>query len=137
MVVRYAIWCPQGYACKKGGRRVAACLSPEEARERLLAHLWGSPAHKELDEQTRKELADTADVAEEDFEDLEDLAASEEAPPKPAQAVVGKRVPTAPTHPPPAKRMKGSGKGEWTTTIAAAITAGVKAGAYASHAHPC
>lgn len=59
MALVYAIWCPRGEVCKKGGRMLAKADSEEGVRERLRCHLHGSPSHDLSAEEIEQIVAET------------------------------------------------------------------------------
>ena len=72
MVVVFAIWCPHGDQCSKGGKQMAKALDEETVRHALLNHLQGSPYHADLGAEEATQLAETAPVDswEEEWEDV-------------------------------------------------------------------
>ena len=61
-VVMYAIRCPRGQACKKGGRVLKTSISKKEVLDALYNHLTRSSYHSELSKDYCRDLVRRAEV---------------------------------------------------------------------------
>ena len=119
---------------------MCAAMTEQDARDRLLAHLWGSPDHADLTEEGRHDIALNADVYPEEWDDggAEPEAVAVRAPGDEEVKEEGDEPlqPHEPEDPPPAKLRKTGGKGHgkgmgksenWKKEVASAVAEGVKA----------
>lgn len=70
----WAVWCPRGDQCSRGGRVLARGANADDLRARLLQHLAAAPGHSDMPEDERAELARTAQVSRWDSGTDEDAA---------------------------------------------------------------
>lgn len=107
MPTYFSIWCPLGDRCKKRGKCLATTIDEENARARLLAHLYGSPDHSDLTHEQREMICAEAEVKAEEWDD-DGVEATEQPQKRP--------------------RYAGGGKGHaWDATLKQAVAEGVQA----------
>ena len=103
----FAIWCPRGDDCRRGGKMLAKGSSDEDVRERLKLHLRAAPGHADLDEHEIELVAGLAEVS----DGMEDAV-----------------VPKQPATPPPTQAMKRArGNAELANVVSQAVASGIQA----------
>lgn len=58
----YAVWCPRGFECSKGGKLLAKGPCEVNVNDRLLQHLMNAPGHARLTEAEAKDIAYGAEL---------------------------------------------------------------------------
>jgi len=65
----WAVWCPRGDQCSRGGKVLARGANVDDLRQRLHQHLTAAPGHSELGPEEVDELARSTEVFRWDAED--------------------------------------------------------------------
>ena len=73
MPIKFVSFCPCGSECSKGGRRLGAHNSREEAVNKAVWHLTQS-SHHSMDEASARDLAELAEYEEEEHEESAEAA---------------------------------------------------------------